>query len=50
MGVGSVQRRNAVRWGVARSIVITWVLTLPGTATVAALTYVAVSAAMDALG
>jgi PiT family inorganic phosphate transporter len=39
MGVGSVQRRTAVRWGVARGIVITWVLTLPGTATVAAGTY-----------
>jgi len=49
MGVGSVQRRNAVRWGVARSIVITWVLTLPGTATVAALTYWAVSSLMDTL-
>jgi PiT family inorganic phosphate transporter len=50
MGVGSVQRRSAVRWGVARSIVITWVLTLPGTATVAALTYLGVTALTGALG
>jgi PiT family inorganic phosphate transporter len=39
MGVGSVQRRNAVRWGVARQIVIAWVLTLPASSGVAALTY-----------
>ena len=39
MGVGSVQRRSAVRWGVARGIVVTWVLTLPCTAATAAGTY-----------
>ena len=36
MGVGSVQRRNAVRWGVARRIVMAWVFTLPASASVAA--------------
>jgi PiT family inorganic phosphate transporter len=29
MGVGSVQRLTAVRWGIARSIVWAWVLTIP---------------------
>src|SRR5438552_16668386 len=29
LGVGSVQRISAVRWGVAGRIVIAWVLTLP---------------------
>jgi PiT family inorganic phosphate transporter len=43
MGVGSVQRRNAVRWGVARSIAWAWVFTLPASGTVAALTYLLLS-------
>ena len=29
MGVGATKRLSAVRWGVARSIVIAWVLTFP---------------------
>jgi hypothetical protein len=29
MGAGATRRFNAVRWGVARSIVIAWVLTFP---------------------
>jgi PiT family inorganic phosphate transporter len=36
MGVGSAERANKVRWGVAREIAITWVLTIPATALVAA--------------
>jgi PiT family inorganic phosphate transporter len=44
MGVGSVQRRSAVRWGVARRIAVTWVLTLPGSGGVAAATYLVVTA------
>lgn len=39
MGVGSVQRKNAVRWGVARNIITAWVLTLPASAGVAAGVY-----------
>jgi len=31
--------RTAVRWGVARDIVIAWALTIPGAATVSALNY-----------
>ncbi len=39
MGVGSTERVSAVRWGVAREIVIAWVLTLPAAGIVAALCY-----------
>lgn len=31
MGVGSVQRLSAVRWGVAGNIILAWVLTIPAT-------------------
>jgi PiT family inorganic phosphate transporter len=40
MGVGSSDRFNAVRWGVARRIGIAWVLTLPAAGATAALAYV----------
>jgi inorganic phosphate transporter, PiT family len=46
MGVGSTRRLSAVRWGVARSIVFAWVLTLPAAASVAALTYLVVTAVL----
>jgi PiT family inorganic phosphate transporter len=39
VGVGSARRVSAVRWGVARSIVIAWVITLPASAGVAAACY-----------
>ncbi|MCY4726571.1 inorganic phosphate transporter [Nocardioides sp. STR2] len=39
MGVGATKRLSAVRWGVARSILIAWVLTFPAAASVAALCY-----------
>ncbi len=39
VGVGSTNRLSAVRWGVARRVVWAWVLTIPGTAIVAALVY-----------
>ena len=29
IGVGAARRTTAVRWGVARSIVIAWVITMP---------------------
>jgi len=38
-GVGSIQRLKAVRWGVAANIVWAWVLTIPASAAVAALTF-----------
>ena len=40
MGSGSAgRRRSAVRWGVARSIVLAWVMTIPGAAIAAAASY-----------
>ncbi len=39
VGVGSVERASAVRWGVAGNIVWAWVLTIPATALVAAVVY-----------
>jgi PiT family inorganic phosphate transporter len=41
MGVGSVRKLSAVRWGVARRIVWAWVFTIPGSAAIAALSYLA---------
>jgi len=35
MGAGATRRLGAVRWGVARSILVAWVLTIPATAIVA---------------
>ena len=39
MGAGAAKRLSAVRWGVAGNIVVAWVLTLPCSAAVGALTY-----------
>jgi PiT family inorganic phosphate transporter len=39
MGGGSVQRLSAVRWGMARSIVWAWVLTIPVSGIVAAICF-----------
>jgi PiT family inorganic phosphate transporter len=39
VGVGSVQRASAVRWGVAGNIVWAWVLTIPASGFVAAIAY-----------
>jgi len=36
VGVGAAERRSKVRWGVARQIAMTWLLTIPATALVAA--------------
>jgi PiT family inorganic phosphate transporter len=39
MGVGTSDRPNAVRWGVARSIVTAWILTIPCAAAIAGATF-----------
>lgn len=39
MGVGSIQRFSAVRWGVAKNIVWAWILTIPVSGFVAALCF-----------
>jgi PiT family inorganic phosphate transporter len=42
IGVGATRRVSAVKWGVAGTIVWAWILTIPLSALVAALTYVAI--------
>jgi PiT family inorganic phosphate transporter len=37
VGVGSLKRMSAVRWGVAGRVVWAWVVTIPGTAAIAAI-------------
>jgi PiT family inorganic phosphate transporter len=44
VGVGAARRTSAVRWGVARGIVVAWVLTLPASAAVGAACYWAAAA------
>ncbi|MGU3666524.1 inorganic phosphate transporter [Methylobacterium sp. A49B] len=39
VGVGAARRVSAVRWNVAQSIVVAWVITMPAAGLVAALTY-----------
>ena len=38
-GVGSIQRMKAVRWGIATNIVWAWILTIPMSAVIAALSF-----------
>lgn len=42
-GVGATRSARAVRWGVARTIVVAWVLTFPGAGLAAALVYLVLS-------
>jgi PiT family inorganic phosphate transporter len=44
VGVGSTQRLSAVRWGIAGRIVWAWVLTIPASAIMAAVSYFVLSA------
>jgi len=45
IGVGTTRGSSAVRWGVAGNIVIAWIVTLPATAAISALTYFVTSLA-----
>jgi len=40
VGVGAARRTSAVRWGVARSIVVAWIVTMPMAGLIAAGLYV----------
>jgi PiT family inorganic phosphate transporter len=44
MGVGSARGVRGVRWGVARSILIAWIITIPAAGFVAAVAWIAMSA------
>ncbi|MBI4915606.1 MAG: inorganic phosphate transporter [Acidobacteria bacterium] len=48
MGVGATQRLSAVRWGVATNIIWAWLLTIPASAAIAALSFFALHAAFGA--
>lgn len=39
MGVGAGQRMSAVRWGVARNIILAWFITIPASAVMAGLSF-----------
>jgi len=39
IGVGAARRVSAVRWGVARGILVAWIVTIPAAALVAACFY-----------
>jgi PiT family inorganic phosphate transporter len=41
IGVGAARRTSAVRWHIARGIVVAWVITIPAAASIAALVYAA---------
>ncbi len=43
IGVGTVNRFSAVRWGLTRRVLYAWVLTIPGSAIIAAVAYVVLS-------
>jgi inorganic phosphate transporter, PiT family len=49
VGVGSTRRLSAVRWGVAGQIVWAWLLTIPASAVIGALTYGIVSSLFGAV-
>ena len=50
VGVGATKRLSAVRWGVAGQIVWAWLLTIPASATIGALAYLAIRACRQMLG
>jgi len=39
IGAGAARRASAVRWGVARSVMVAWIITIPASASVGALFY-----------
>ena len=41
IGVGSVQRLSAVKWGVARQVMWAWIFTIPMSGLIGALTFYA---------
>jgi PiT family inorganic phosphate transporter len=43
MGVGATKRLSAVRWGLAGNIIIAWILTIPASAAVGAISYLIVT-------
>lgn len=50
VGVGSTKRFSAVKWGVAGRIIWAWLLTIPASALVAAISYAVITAIHKAFG
>jgi len=44
MGVGAGQRISAVRWGVAKNIIVAWFITIPASGVIAGLTFILIRA------
>jgi PiT family inorganic phosphate transporter len=44
MGAGATKRFSAVRWGLGRRIVYAWIITIPASAAVAALSLIVIKA------
>jgi PiT family inorganic phosphate transporter len=43
IGVGATKRLSAVRWGITRSLMFAWIVTIPVSAIVAGLSYLVIS-------
>jgi len=43
IGVGAAKKVSGVRWSVANNIILAWIITIPATALIAAMTYAAVT-------
>jgi PiT family inorganic phosphate transporter len=39
IGAGTARRASAVRWGVAQSVIVAWIITIPASAVVGAIFY-----------
>jgi inorganic phosphate transporter, PiT family len=50
VGVGSTKRLSAVKWGVAGRIVWAWILTIPCSAIIAAITYLIITSIVKLIG
>ena len=44
MGAGATKRLSAVRWGIGKRIVYAWLITIPSSAAVAALSLIVIKA------
>lgn len=49
MGIGASDHPKAVRWGKAKEILVTWLITIPGAALIAGLTFLVLSYLFDTL-
>ena len=47
MGVGATKRLSAVRWGTGKRIIYAWIITIPASAVVAALSLIVIKAIMN---